>query len=177
MFRDVADAAKSPVLKASNIKLPPGRFVLRPSKKDVGRRLHGALPLDNTPTLMPLIGRRANLLENRSAGFLDLQEKRLGVAASKQPDEAECPDGAHADRLESEIFQLIAVQKEDTVWRQPPPIGRKDRAGSMADGSRWKIVGFLSMIFSSPSCASRGKLSSFSNPSPRALAITRCRLR
>jgi len=57
----------------THVEVPAGHSVLRPAQKDVARRLHGPLPLDNPPAGMP-VEFRPEAFEHGFSGFLELQE-------------------------------------------------------------------------------------------------------
>ena len=92
-FRDLADAAESAILQGADIELPSRSFVLGPSKKDVARGLHHALPFDDTASLRSSKGIfGSELLKDRVLRFLYLKEERLAIAAQEQADAAESAD-------------------------------------------------------------------------------------
>jgi len=70
-----------------------------PAKKDVACRLHEPLAVHDTETLMRKTAFAARRLQDRSAGFLDLQKQRLLVVRGKQREIAARSDTAHTHHL------------------------------------------------------------------------------
>ena len=122
-FRDLADAAESAILQGADIELPSRGFVLGPSKKDVARGLHHALPFDDTASLRSSKGIfGSELLKDRVLRFLYLKEERLAIAAQVQADAAESADRPDADSFEGEVLHLITLNEGQSLRRQTDPV-------------------------------------------------------
>src|SRR4051794_19777991 len=95
-----------------------------PAEKDVARRLHQPLPLDDPPALLLERALPREALEHRRLGLLDLQEERvLGVPAEQEHDPGAGTDAAHADHLSRQVHVAIAVGQMADVPVERAAIG------------------------------------------------------
>ena len=121
LLHQLADRSEAPVLELADVEISPRRAILRPTQKDVARRLHDALALDHAAARV-ILELRAEALEHGLAGFLDLQEQRGAVAAHEQADGTEGADAADADHLEGDVLERIAFEQTKPLRRQPVPV-------------------------------------------------------
>src|SRR6202047_5347502 len=111
-FDDLADRTETAILELTNVKLPVGFWVFGKAQKNVARRLHRALPLDDAAALMDQARRRrGDLCENRRQRLLDLQKQRLSIRRHKKPDRAKRTNAADADDLEGDVGKRVALHQ------------------------------------------------------------------
>src|SRR5262245_1884994 len=117
LLDELADGAEPPVLELAHIEMPARCLVLRPSQKNIARRLHDMLPFDDAPAGMTVV-LWPKAFEHRFSRFLDLKKQRRTLSAREQADRAERAHASDADRLEGHVPERVAVEQEPPLRRQ-----------------------------------------------------------
>src|SRR4051812_24806627 len=128
LLHELADRPEPPVLQLAHVEVPLGSRVLRPSQKDVARRLHDMLAFD-APLARVTLEFSPEAFEHGCSRLLDLKEEGSAVAAREQADRAERANASDPDRLERYVIERVAIEQVQPLRRKPLLVGGEHAFG------------------------------------------------